>query len=76
MEKGHVLESMLDPDLLQSTLATAMSTGGEFAEVFVEDRRSTSAVLDDRRIEELSSGRDRGAGIRVVCGETTGFAHT
>ena len=27
-------------------------------------------------IEELSSGRSRGAGIRVVVGETTGFAHT
>ncbi|MBR12061.1 MAG: peptidase U62 [Acidimicrobiaceae bacterium] len=67
---------MLDPDLLRSTLATAMATGGEFAEVFVEDRRSTSAVLDDGRIEEMSSGRDRGAGIRVVAGETTGFAHT
>ena len=32
--------------------------------------------LDDRKVEELSSGRDRGAGIRVVVGETTGFAHT
>jgi TldD protein len=27
-------------------------------------------------VEELSSGRERGAGIRVVSGETTGFAHT
>ena len=33
-------------------------------------------MLDDRRVEELSSGRSRGAGIRVVAGETTGFAHT
>ena len=33
-------------------------------------------MLDDRRVEELSSGRSRGAGIRVVDGETTGFAHT
>ena len=76
MGDADVTGTMLDPDLLRSTLATAMATGGEFAEVFVEDRRSTSAVLDDGRIEELSSGRDRGAGIRVVAGETTGFAHT
>ncbi len=76
MGDGDVTGTMLDPDLLRSTLAAAMATGGEFAEVFVEDRRSTSAVLDDGRIEELSSGRDRGAGIRVVAGETTGFAHT
>ena len=32
--------------------------------------------LDDGKIEELGSGRDRGAGIRVVVGDTTGFAHT
>lgn len=67
---------MLDPELLQDTLAIAMATGGDFAEVFVEDKRSTSAVFDDGRIEEMSSGRDRGAGIRVVTGDTTGFAHT
>ena len=68
--------AMLDPQVLHDTLGVAMATGGEFAEVFVEDRRSTSALLDDSRIEELTSGRDRGAGIRVVVGETTGFAHT
>jgi len=46
------------------------------AEVFAEDRQTSGASLDDRKIEELSSGRERGAGIRVVVGETTGFAHT
>ena len=46
------------------------------AEVFAEDSATATAMLDDRRIEELSSGRSRGAGIRVVAGETTGFAHT
>ena len=53
-----------------------MHTGADFAEIFAEDRRSTSAILDDGRVEEVVSGRDRGAGIRVVVGETTGFAHT
>jgi len=63
-------------DVLERVLGGALRTGGEFAEVFVEDRRSTSASLDDGRVEELGSGRDRGAGIRVVVGDTTGFAHT
>ena len=53
-----------------------MRTGADFAEIFAEDRRSSSALLDDGRVEEVVSGRDSGAGIRVVAGETTGFAHT
>ena len=67
---------MIDNDLIDKTLSTALATGGEFAEIFAEDKRSSSALLDDGKVEELSSGRDRGAGIRVVVGETTGFAHT
>ena len=67
---------MLDHELINRTLSTALRTGAEFAEVFVEDKKSSSAMLDDGRVEELTSGRDRGAGIRVVAGDTTGFAHT
>ncbi|MBI2709636.1 MAG: TldD/PmbA family protein [Actinobacteria bacterium] len=67
---------MIDEDVIGRVLGTALRTGADFAEVFAEDKRTSSAVLDDGRIEELSSGRDRGAGIRVVAGETTGYAHT
>jgi len=61
---------------IERVLHRALAKGGEFAEIFAEDRRQTAAVLDDRRIEDLSSGADRGAGIRVVAGETTGYAYT
>ena len=67
---------MIEPDVLERTLATALRGGGDFAEVFAEDRRATNARLDDGRVEELVSGRERGAGVRVVRGETTGYAHT
>jgi TldD protein len=66
----------IEDSVVQRVLSTALRTGADFAELFVEDRRSSSARLDDGRVEELTSGRDRGAGIRVVRGETTGFAHT
>ena len=69
-------DTLVERDVLERVLETALARGGEFAEVFVEDRRTSSALLDQSRVEELSSGRDRGAGIRVVVGETTGFAHT
>ncbi len=67
---------MLEEAVVQRVLGTALRTGGDFAEIFVEDRRSSSARLDDGRVEELTSGRDRGAGVRVVVGDTTGYAHT
>ena len=67
---------MIEESTLQRVLTHALRTGGDFAEVFAEDRRTSTASLDDGRVEDMVSGRDRGAGIRVVVGETTGFAHT
>ncbi len=67
---------MIENNVLERVLSGALQRGGDFAEVFAEDRSTSSALLDDGRVEELSSGRERGAGIRVVVGETTGFAHT
>ncbi len=67
---------MIDDDVLERVLGAALRTGGEFAEVFASDWQGTGVGLDDGRIEQISTGRSRGAGIRVVRGETTGFAHT
>ncbi len=67
---------MLDHALIQRTLDTALRTGGELAELFVEDKSSSNAVFDDGKVENLTSGRERGGGIRVIVGDTTGFAHT
>jgi TldD protein len=68
--------ALVDTSTLERVLAAAARTGGEFAEVYVEDKRTMSAHLDDGRVEQVTTGRDRGAGIRVVKGDTTGFAHT
>ncbi|HMU81040.1 MAG TPA: DNA gyrase modulator, partial [Microthrixaceae bacterium] len=68
--------ALLDQAVVERVLGAGLARGADFAEVFVEDRRSSSALLDDGRVEELTSGRDRGAGIRVVVGDSTGFAHT
>jgi TldD protein len=67
---------LIEESVLQRTLQTALRHGGDFAEVFAEDRRLASARLDDGKVEEFVSGRERGAGIRVIRNDTTGFAHT
>jgi TldD protein len=67
---------VIDQDVIERTLSTALRTGADFAEIYAEDKRNTSVGLDDGRVEQVTSGRDRGVGIRVIKGETTGFAHT
>ena len=69
-------ENLVEADVIAKVLAKGRATGAEFSEIYIEDKRSTSAGLDDGKVEQVTSGRDRGAGIRVVAGETTGFAHT
>jgi len=65
---------MLDPDLAQEVLRAARVHGGSFAELFVEERSSVSIRLDDGKIEELTTGLDRGAGVRVARGTSYGYA--
>ncbi len=70
------VEPILPTELVGEVLSAALETGADFAEVFAEDVARSGAYFDDGRVESLSSDRDRGVGIRVVTGESTGFAHT
>jgi TldD protein len=65
---------MLDRDLVLDVLRAARVRGGAFAELFVEERSSVSIRLDDGKIEELTTGLDRGAGVRVGHGTSFGYA--
>ena len=67
---------MLERDLVAEVLTAARRKGGDFAEVFVEERSSTSIRLDDGKVEELTTGLDRGAGVRVTQGTTYGYAYS
>ena len=67
---------MLEDAVVRKVLAAALATGGEWAEVYAEDRLSHNIRLEDRRVEELVTGRDRGAGIRVVKGTASASIST
>lgn len=66
----------LDHALLQATLARALRRGGDFAEVFVEDRDGLTLRLEDGRLEQVNGGHECGAGVRVLHGEHTYYAYT
>ena len=67
---------MLDRELVEEVLRAARRRGGSFAELFVEEKTSTSIRLDDGKVEELTTGLDRGAGVRVCLGTSYGYAYS
>jgi TldD protein len=67
---------MLPRELVEEVLRAARRRGGSFSELFVEERTSTSIRLDDGKVEELTSGLDRGAGVRVALGTSYGYAYS
>ncbi|GFP36021.1 TldD protein, partial [Candidatus Hakubella thermalkaliphila] len=56
---------MISDSTTKKALARALRSGGDFAEIYVEDRASNSLRLEDSKIERASSGREVGAGIRL-----------
>jgi TldD protein len=68
-------EPLIAPELAERVLARALANGGRFAEVFAERRDGFALAIDESRIESVQSGAEEGAGVRVIDGATTYFAH-
>lgn len=66
---------LLDPAVAERVIARALAHGGEFAEVFAERRSGLTLAIDESRIESVQTGAEEGAGVRVLSGGTTYFAH-
>jgi TldD protein len=69
------VNELIEPAVAERVLARALANGGRFAEVFSERRHGLSMTIDEGRIESVQSGAEEGAGVRVVDGSTTYFAH-
>jgi TldD protein len=67
--------TLVAPELAARVLERALARGGDFAEVYAEDRRGFGLTLDDGRIERPQTGSERGASVRVVAGEASYFGH-
>ena len=67
---------MLTKTTAELALREALRTGGDFAEIFCEDRRSGAMGLVDGHVEAASTVRRHGAGIRVYRGLNSVYVHT
>ncbi len=67
---------MIQESLAREVLAQAVATGGDFAEIFLEDRVNHQLRLRSGKLDAVSTGRLHGAGVRVFDGTRAVYVHT
>lgn len=67
---------MINESTIERVLTAALENGGEFAELFIEDRTNHSIGIIDGKVENNLSGIDYGVGIRIISGLKTVYAYT
>ena len=67
---------MPDAELLRRIVRKALANGGDYADIFVEQRQSTSIQLEDDRIEKVTTGSVAGIGVRLIAAGKTAYAYS
>ncbi|MBI3521611.1 MAG: TldD/PmbA family protein [Chloroflexi bacterium] len=60
----------------ERALRTALSRGGEWAELYWERHHVVALTFDDGKLEDAVTGLDQGAGIRIEVGDQQRFANS
>jgi len=60
---------------LQKVIATALESGGDYADLYFEHSFKNHLSLRDGAVNQASSNIDFGMGVRVVNGDQTGYAY-
>ena len=67
---------MIKQQLLEELISVAMSTGGDFAEVYAQHTRANSLQFVDKKIDRVEDSVLSGVGIRVFRDQRTVYAST
>lgn len=67
---------MLKQSIVENVLTTALETGGDFAEIFMENTLRNGITMINGRVEKALSGIDYGVGIRIFNGFNAIYAYT
>ena len=67
---------MISQSLAISVLNACLATGGDYAEIYLEQADSVSVNLENGRVEAAGGSQSYGAGIRVLKGTSYVFGHT
>ncbi len=66
----------MDREMLARVIAKALEKGGDFAEIYLENRISRQIVMEESKFKSGLYGISQGAGVRVISGNKTGYAYT
>lgn len=66
----------IDQTIMQELLNVALSRGGDFAELYFEHRLTSMMQFEDQTVRQSTSGVIQGVGIRVVVGDSVGYAYS
>ena len=61
---------------MKKLIRTALGQGGDYADLFFEYTLANEVSLRDGQVNAAGTHIDYGVGIRVVCGERTGYAYS
>ena len=67
---------MLNQSVARAVIAEALKTGGDFAEIFLEDRLNHNLSMLSGKVENVNSLRLHGAGVRVLSGVRGVYVYT
>lgn len=67
---------MIKQSIIENVLEAALATGGDFSEIFIEDKYVNDFVLQSGKIEQSITGRDFGIGIRIFSGLQSIYTYT
>lgn len=67
---------MLKQSVVENVLEAALETGGDFAELFMENTKKSQITMINGKVEKSSSGIDYGLGIRIFHGFQAVYAYT
>lgn len=66
----------MDNGTLNKVIARALARGGDFADIYLENRISRQITMEESKFKGGLYGISQGAGVRVISGNKTGYAYT
>ena len=66
----------LTPRQMERVLETAVARRAEYADLYFESRQARAVSLEEGIVKKASRSTTQGAGVRVLAGDKTGYAHS